>query len=143
MAEDTAELRKASVKYEVVPFKKGMAAEMRFVIPDAGDANANLAGEDNSYYIIHAKFHFDEKKIVLNAKKDGVWVPGSKVEGHYEGKERGDEMTFKFEAQADDWVAYVDGKEVCRYKHVYNTKDVQTILFWPADKFKGYTIYLI
>lgn len=111
-----------------------MAVEMRFVMPDSGNSvNIDLS-KDSSNFMIRAKYYIDDKRMTANAKINNDWLPGGGTTGHYDGNlTRGDEVDFKLEAQEEDWVVYLGGKEVCRYKHQCPVKDVEKMLFYPRD----------
>ena len=118
------------VAYDLPPFKPGMATEVRFIAPESGTTAFNIM-KDDSYYMIHASFRFEQKTLVLNSKKDGVWGEAISISQPDYGP--GDDIAIRVEARDDHFLVYLNGKEIYQFKYRHPLSDVDRVKFFPHE----------
>ena len=111
-----------------------MASDVRFIAPEDTSITTafNLMKDDNNY-IIRVAFKFEQKKMYISTKKDGVWGTAVGVDIDFKP---GDDIEIRFEAREEYWLVYLNGKEVNQFKHIYPVTDIIKAKFFPHDGVK-------
>ena len=122
------------VEFKVPPFKPGMAAEIRFLVPDSSTTTSFNLARDTQNYMIHGSLRCEQNMLVLNSKSDGSW--GTEVHVSQVCFEPGDDCAIRFEARDDFFLVYVNGKELNQFKHRLPLSDIKIALAYPKDGLK-------
>lgn len=91
-----------------------MAFEVRYITPDNGRVAFDLMDNQNNI-VLHMSARWDQKVLVLNTCKNGVWGPEETVENF--NFNSGIPITLRAEAKTDCFTIIVNGTIVHNYKH--------------------------
>ena len=131
------------VAFSLPRFKSGMAAEVRFIVPDSDIQTLKfILMKDDLNYIIHAGIRFGDKSLVINSKEDNKFG-ADPVKVDLLGFGPGDDVAIRFEARDDYWLVYINGKEYCQFKHRYPISDIELAKLFPHDGVKliSYSVF--
>ena len=122
------------VEFKVPPFKSGMAAEVRFIVPDGcTKIDFNLL-KDAQNIVIHGSFRLDRSVLILNSMINGCW--GAEVCVPQVCFTSGDDVAIRFQAQDESFLVYVNGKELNQYKHRLPLSDIKAADTYPQEGLK-------
>ena len=122
------------VEFNLPPFKSGMAAEVRFLVPDSCTYTSFNLLKDEQNYVIQGTFRWDQRVLILNSKIGGCW--GTEVCVSQVCFNKGDDVAIRFYAQDDVFIVTVNGKEVNRYQHRLPLSDIKKAKTIPGGGIK-------